>query len=92
MSKTDDFGYFEDEQVKVLRMGYKRGDAFMYLILPTERFGLDKLLQKVDGKTVLKWLENAGRKTKVFVSDFKRNILCKLIFATNLGSTAKIYD
>ena len=60
MHWADKFGYFEDEQVKVIRMGYKEGSAFMYVILPAQPFGLDNVLQSINGKMVQKWVENTA--------------------------------
>ena len=79
MHDIQKFGYFEDNRVKVLRIdiGTKEREVNLGVILPTEQFGLDKLLQSIDGKTVKKWLENAATKKKkrVKVSDYKMNIL-----------------
>ena len=69
--------YFEDNRVKVIRLSDKGIKLYLGIILPKEQFGLDKLLQSIDGKTVQKWLENAATKKKkrVKVSDFKMSIL-----------------
>ena len=75
MNGTQKFGYFEDNRVKVLRIDIEEEEVTLGVILPTEQFGLDKLLRSIDGKTVKKWFENAAKKTKVKVSDFKMNIL-----------------
>ena len=71
------FGYFECNRVKVLRIDIdtQEGEVTLGVILPTERFGLDKLLRSINGKTVQKWFENAAKTTKVKVSDFKMSIL-----------------
>ena len=79
MHWADKFGYFEDEQVKVIRMGYKEGGAFMYVILPAQPFGLDNILQSIDGKMVQKWLKNTAEndEIKIEVCDFiKFTISC----------------
>ena len=72
MHDIQKFGYFEDNRVKVLRIdiGTKEREVNLGVILPTEHFGLDKLLQSIDGKTIQKWLENASKKEKVKVCDF----------------------
>lgn len=65
MHWADKFGYFEDEQVKVIRMGYKEGSAFMYVILPAQPFGLDNVLQSINGKMVQKWVENTAENDEI---------------------------
>ena len=77
MNGTQKFGYFECNRVKVLRIDidFAEEEVTLGVILPTEQFGLDKLLRSIDGKTVKKWFENAAKKTKVKVSDYKMIIL-----------------
>ena len=77
MNGTQKFGYFEDSRVKLLRIDSDTAEEEVTLgvILPNEQFGLDKLLRSIDGKTVQKWFENAAKKTKVKVSDYKMIIL-----------------
>ena len=70
MHDIQKFGYFEDNRVRVLRIDSKDGEVNLGVILPTQHFGLDKLLQSIDGKTIQKWLENASKKEKVEVCDF----------------------
>ena len=67
MRKTGKFYYFKDENVQVLRMDYKGGDAFMAFILPVKRCGLDELLQSINGNSFIQWIKNASRKWEVEV-------------------------
>ena len=43
-------GFYEDRNVQVLQMKYKQGDIFMYILLPRKRFGLEHLLESLDGQ------------------------------------------
>lgn len=83
-------GYYEDAQVKVLLIGSKEQEAVsLGFILPTERFGLDKLLPSIDAKTVYKWLEYAAdAKKRVKVSDFKL-IICSINISYNFSSNCQ---
>lgn len=49
MHKKYRTGFYEDRNVQVLRMKYKQGDIFMYILLPQKRFGLEYLLESLDG-------------------------------------------
>ena len=51
--------YYENETVQVLRLQYTEKKASMFVVLPRERFGLDSLLESVDGKTLTKWFNSA---------------------------------
>ena len=51
--------YYENETVQVLRLQYTENKASMFVVLPRERFGLDSLLESVDGKMLTKWFDSA---------------------------------
>uniref|UniRef100_A0A183C5F5 SERPIN domain-containing protein n=1 Tax=Globodera pallida TaxID=36090 RepID=A0A183C5F5_GLOPA len=61
MHKKDEFIYFEDDQLQLLGMPYKGGEVFMFVLLPKERFGLDKMLAKLDGKSLLELLKKRSK-------------------------------
>lgn len=51
--------YYENETVQVLCLQYTENKASMFVVLPRERFGLDSLLESVDGKMLTKWFDSA---------------------------------
>ena len=59
MHAKDKFGYFEDDQVQVLRMNYTGGDAFMVVALPKDPYGLDNVVNSVNGAKLLTWIRNS---------------------------------
>ena len=69
MMKKADFKviYHEGQGFKLIRIPYEGDEIYFYAILPTENFGLDDLLKKLDAKT-LKDLLGQRYKTEVDVS------------------------
>uniref|UniRef100_A0A915HKM0 Serpin domain-containing protein n=1 Tax=Romanomermis culicivorax TaxID=13658 RepID=A0A915HKM0_ROMCU len=72
MHMTDDGLWFEDHEVQVLEMAYAHREASMILILPKEIYGLRNVLQNLDGKKLLKWINNmTNEKVQVQIPKFK---------------------
>jgi len=57
--KSNKFVYYENADVQVLGIPYKNAEAYMFVVLPKERFGLSTLIQskKLDGKTLSEWTQ-----------------------------------
>ncbi|KAH7712091.1 SRPN-1 protein, partial [Aphelenchoides avenae] len=60
------FIYFEDDDAQVLGLPYVGGELFMFVILPRERFGLQKLLGSLSGKKLVEYI-GKRHETKVTV-------------------------
>ncbi|KAL3087631.1 hypothetical protein niasHS_009839 [Heterodera schachtii] len=72
MHKTADFIYFEDGHLQLLGMPYKGGEVFMFVLLPKDRFGLDKLLANLNGKRLLELTKKREKmKVQVVLPKFK---------------------
>ncbi|KAL3125611.1 hypothetical protein niasHT_010191 [Heterodera trifolii] len=61
------FIYFEDTQLQLLGMPYKGEKEFMFVLLPTERFGLAKLLVQLDGKKLVELIKMRDKSTVTVV-------------------------
>ncbi|KAL3104976.1 hypothetical protein niasHT_028508 [Heterodera trifolii] len=61
------FIYFEDTQLQLLGMPYKGEKEFMFVLLPTERFGLAKLLAQLDGKKLVELIKMRDKSTVTVV-------------------------
>uniref|UniRef100_A0A7E4VPI9 SERPIN domain-containing protein n=1 Tax=Panagrellus redivivus TaxID=6233 RepID=A0A7E4VPI9_PANRE len=53
MSMQESLPYYESEQYQVLGLPYKNNKVHLYVILPKERYGLDSLIQNLDGDVKL---------------------------------------
>uniref|UniRef100_A0A183C336 SERPIN domain-containing protein n=1 Tax=Globodera pallida TaxID=36090 RepID=A0A183C336_GLOPA len=60
-NKTAKFIYFDDKELQLLGMPYRGGEMFMFVLLPKERFGLAKMLAKLDGKSLLKLVKKRSK-------------------------------
>ena len=76
MQGEDKFGYFEDPQVQVLKMDYAGGDAFMFVVLPKDRFGLDSVLNSVNGGKLLWWSQQSSGDNNKRTVQVKFEMLC----------------
>jgi serpin B len=54
------FYYTANKECQVLGMPYKGKDLFMFILLPSKRFGLEKVLENMTGKKLLETLLNAN--------------------------------
>uniref|UniRef100_A0A914HJY5 Serpin domain-containing protein n=1 Tax=Globodera rostochiensis TaxID=31243 RepID=A0A914HJY5_GLORO len=61
MHKYAEFIYFEDDRLQLLGMPYKGDEVFMFVLLPKERFGLEKMLAKLDGKSLLELVRKRSK-------------------------------
>uniref|UniRef100_A0A914GVP9 Serpin domain-containing protein n=1 Tax=Globodera rostochiensis TaxID=31243 RepID=A0A914GVP9_GLORO len=61
MCRTDSYNYFADKELQLLGMPYKGDEMFMFVLLPLERFGLAKMLAKLDGKSLLELVKNRNK-------------------------------
>ncbi|OZC06060.1 serine proteinase inhibitor [Onchocerca flexuosa] len=59
MMKTDHLLHYEDDSVQAVRLPYVGDEIEMLLILPRIRFRLSKVLQKLTGNDLLKYIHNA---------------------------------
>uniref|UniRef100_A0A914GW56 Serpin domain-containing protein n=1 Tax=Globodera rostochiensis TaxID=31243 RepID=A0A914GW56_GLORO len=58
MWRTDTYIYASTNELQLLGMPYKGDEMFMFVLLPKERFGLAKMLTKLDGKSLLELVKN----------------------------------
>ncbi len=66
MTKESKFLYTETEDVQVLGLPYVSDNLAMFILLPKERFGLEKMEKSLDGAS-LQQLISQTRTTKVLV-------------------------
>lgn len=72
MHVTSNFIYSEDGQARVLGLPYVGQELFMFVILPKERFGLQKLLSSLNGKKLAQYVANRDEKAvDVYLPRFK---------------------
>uniref|UniRef100_A0A914C8X6 Serpin domain-containing protein n=1 Tax=Acrobeloides nanus TaxID=290746 RepID=A0A914C8X6_9BILA len=84
MKMTADFPYYENEDFQVLGLPYQGEEIYMYIVLPTKRFGLSEVLKNLTGKTLIGFVQHR-RKSEVFV-ELPR---FKLETSLSLGDTLK---
>lgn len=65
--RNKNFLYYENEQVQVLAIPYRGQQLCMYFFLPQEKFGLDKFLSDLNGRTLVTLIK-AVRKCEVAVN------------------------
>jgi serpin B len=56
MTQTEDFSYFENNNLKILEMLYAGGELSMVILLPKKRDGLKKLEASLTSKNIRIWL------------------------------------
>jgi serine protease inhibitor len=61
-------------QVQLLGMPYVGGEMSMFVLLPKQRFGLDKLLAGINRATLLEWIQKR-QKLEVQVFTFYVDII-----------------
>uniref|UniRef100_A0A183C7A5 SERPIN domain-containing protein n=1 Tax=Globodera pallida TaxID=36090 RepID=A0A183C7A5_GLOPA len=61
MCQKDLYTYYADKELQLLGMPYKGDEMFMFVLLPKERFGLAKMLAKLDGKSLLKLVKKRNK-------------------------------
>jgi len=72
MTQTDDFNYFETDNLKILEILYAGGEVSMVVLLPKKKDGLKALERSIDAKNVRMWLAGLKkRETLVFMPKFK---------------------
>jgi len=78
--KSATFVYYENNDVQVLGIPYQGAQAYMFVVLPRERFALSGLIQsrKLDGKALLEWTQKRS-KTEVDVQLPKFKIDSELV-------------
>jgi serine protease inhibitor len=67
MQKTFNVAYYEHKDFQVVGLPYAGDEIFFYALLPTEKFGLNQLLQDLKANQ-LKDLLSIRHQTKVKVS------------------------
>ena len=64
MRKQQEYLYFEDKATQVLAIPYSGSDdIFLFVILPTERFGLANVRNSMTGPTLLGQLDQLANQT-----------------------------
>lgn len=53
MQIEDEFCYFETDGYQVLGLPYTNFECYLYVFLPTERYGLDDLINNLNGTTLI---------------------------------------
>lgn len=71
MKKKAKFPYYENDEVQILGLPYQDEEIFMYIVLPRERFGLNKVLKNLNGKTLVEYVQRRG-KSEVNVSFYEK--------------------
>ncbi|KAH7725818.1 SRPN-1 protein [Aphelenchoides avenae] len=72
MYMSTQFDYFEDDDAQVLGLPYVGNELCMFIILPRERFGLQKLLDSLSGKKLAEYVgEHGKRKVAAYLPRFK---------------------
>uniref|UniRef100_A0A914GZA2 Serpin domain-containing protein n=1 Tax=Globodera rostochiensis TaxID=31243 RepID=A0A914GZA2_GLORO len=61
MSRSAKLIYFENNELQLLGMPYRGGEMFMFVLLPKKRFGLAKMLSKLDGKSLLELIKKRSK-------------------------------
>uniref|UniRef100_A0A915IK40 Serpin domain-containing protein n=1 Tax=Romanomermis culicivorax TaxID=13658 RepID=A0A915IK40_ROMCU len=60
MHLTEEKGYYEDQEVQILELGYLRSQVSMMIILPKVKNGLQNLLQGMDGQKLSRLVESVS--------------------------------
>uniref|UniRef100_A0A7E4V4T0 SERPIN domain-containing protein n=1 Tax=Panagrellus redivivus TaxID=6233 RepID=A0A7E4V4T0_PANRE len=72
MQTQDKFPYYESDGYQVLGLPYKNEKVYLYIILPTERYGLDDLVNNLNGATLAQLLSKRDtEKVNVKLPKFK---------------------
>uniref|UniRef100_A0AC34G2F2 Serpin domain-containing protein n=1 Tax=Panagrolaimus sp. ES5 TaxID=591445 RepID=A0AC34G2F2_9BILA len=68
MSKETTFNipYFENDEYEVLGLPYENHEATMFIILPRERFGLEKVMNEIDISVLIKNMAVSEKMEKEF--------------------------
>jgi len=53
------YHYYENDDVKILGIPYEGAEAFMFIVLPKEKFGLAKVLENLTGKSLLEFVQKS---------------------------------
>ncbi|VDK27190.1 unnamed protein product [Anisakis simplex] len=69
MTITSGFSYAETEDVQVLELPYKDPETFMYVFLPTERFGLRQFEKSMNGEKIMQLMNGCMPRNKIIVSE-----------------------
>ena len=67
MHMKNRFGYSEYDEVQVLRMPYKGDRLSMAIILPSDKGGLDQLMNSVTAEQIATWLEGMRGNVEVTI-------------------------
>uniref|UniRef100_A0AC34G3R3 Serpin domain-containing protein n=1 Tax=Panagrolaimus sp. ES5 TaxID=591445 RepID=A0AC34G3R3_9BILA len=88
------FPYFESNECQILGLPYKNQQVTMYIILPRERFGLEKLVKNMNATTLTQILANkSSSKVDVKLPRFKIESSFNLVpTLQNLGITEAFRD
>jgi serpin B len=94
MSLESSFPYYENDDYQVLGLPYKNQQVTMYIILPREKFGLEKVVQNMTASTLAELLSKKGRtQVKVQLPRFKVESSFQLVDALKkLGITEAFSD
>lgn len=53
------YSYYEDGKLQILGLPYLYNGIYFYAILPKEKFGLKKLLNEINGKSLNHYIDKA---------------------------------
>uniref|UniRef100_A0A915KG88 Serpin domain-containing protein n=1 Tax=Romanomermis culicivorax TaxID=13658 RepID=A0A915KG88_ROMCU len=65
MHLTDNKGYYEDQEVQVLELGYFESQVSMTIILPKVKNGLQNVLRGMNGQKLLTLVESVSSKAVI---------------------------
>uniref|UniRef100_A0A914DXC2 Serpin domain-containing protein n=1 Tax=Acrobeloides nanus TaxID=290746 RepID=A0A914DXC2_9BILA len=63
--------YYENHKVQVLGLPYKDNDAFLYVLLPREQFGLKRLLRNMNGHKLNSYINYTGKANNITAIDIE---------------------
>lgn len=66
-SRTDEYYFYQNSDLKVLGLPFVNETMFMYLVLPQEKFGLKKIEDSLDGKQLLTLFDKTTKQTSLTV-------------------------
>ena len=60
MKATESYPYYEDQKIQILGLPYLYYEAFLYIVLPKEKFGLKKLLDEISGRSLSQYIDKTN--------------------------------
>lgn len=72
MQKKAKFPFYQDDDFQVVGLPYQGEDVYMYIVLPTARFGLDDVLKNMTGQKLLEIVQRRSKsEVRVELPKFK---------------------